>query len=294
VTTYRFIHVEEANHAVRLLCRVLEVSRSAYYAWRAGETHTQKRSDRQLLVHIRAIHRRHKGRYGAPRITAELREQGFMVNRKRVARIMRDHDIQGRVKRRFCPTTTDSKHRMPVAPNLLKRDFSTNAPNQAFVGDITYLRTSRGWVYLAVLIDLFSRKVVGWAMDDTMETSLCLRALDRALATRGDVRGAIHHTDRGSQYASRAYRERIAKAGMVASMSRKGDCWDNAVAESFFGTLEQELVPEAPWPGLPAARRAVSTYIHRYYNTQRRHSTLGQVAPTVYEARHHAAVMAAA
>ena len=155
MTTYRFIQVEEANHAVRRLCRVLEVARSAYYAWRAGETHTQKRSDRQLLVHIRAIHRRHKGRYGAPRVTAELREQGFMVNRKRVARIMRDHDIQGRVKRRFRPTTTDSKHRMPVAPNLLMRDFSTNAPNQAFVGDITYLRTRRGWVYLAVLIDLF-------------------------------------------------------------------------------------------------------------------------------------------
>ena len=292
--TYRFIQVEEANHAVRLLCRVLEVARSAYYAWRAGETHTQRRSDRQLLVHIRAIHRRHKGRYGAPRVTAELREQGFMVNRKRVARIMRDHHIQGRVKRRFRPTTTDSKHRMPVAPNLLKRDFTTDTPNQAFVGDITYLRTSRGWVYLAVLIDLFSRRVVGWAMDDTMETSLCLRALDRALATRSDVQGTIHHTDRGSQYTSRAYRERIAKTGMVASMSRKGDCWDNAVAESFFGTLEQELVPETPWRDLPAARQAVSAYIHRYYNTQRRHSTLGQVAPAVYEARHHAAVMAAA
>jgi transposase InsO family protein len=276
------------------MCRVLQVSRSAYYAWRLGETHAGGRSDAKLLVHIKAIHRRHKGRYGSPRIAAELRDQGFMVNRKRVARIMREHGVVGVPRRVFRGTTTDSAHDEPVAPNRLNRDFMTAAPNRAFVGDITYLRTQQGWVYLAVLIDLFSRKIVGWAMDDTMHTSLCLRALGRLRATRGDVRGAIHHSDRGSQYASEAYRTALADAGLEQSMSRKGNCWDNAVAESFFGTLEQELVPETPWRGLPEARKAVSHYIHRYYNAERRHSTLGQKTPIAFEAQYQAAQEAAA
>lgn len=294
MTAYRFIRSEEANHAVRLMCRVLDVTRSAYCAWRTGRTHVGGDADVELLVRIKAIHRRHKGRYGAPRITAELRDQGLMVNRKRVARLMREHDLVGLPARRFRGTTTDSIHDKPVAPNLLARQFSTDAPNKAFVGDITYLSTQQGWVYLAVLLDLFSRKVVGWAMDDTMNTSLCLRALERAHAARGDVSGAIHHTDRGSQYASHAYRQALADAGLRQSMSRKGNCWDNAVAESFFGTLEQELVPETPWRGLSDARSAVSHYIHRYYNAERRHSTLGQKAPIVYEAQYQAAQEAAA
>ena len=284
---YRFIQSEEANHSVRMLCRTLEISRSSYYQWRRGDTHSGSSEQRRLLVHIRAIHRQHKGRYGAPRVTAELRDQGFAVNRKRVARIMRINGIQGRVRRRYRSSTTDSRHRLPVPPNLLNRAFSTSHPNKAFVGDITDLRTRSGWVYLAVLIDLFSRRVVGWAMDDTIDTSLCLRALNRALAARRTVIGAIHHSDRGSQYASRAYRERLANAGMIASMSRKADCWDNAVAESFFGTLKQELVPASPWKSLADARRAVSHYIHHYDNTVRRHSTIGQVAPADYEADHH-------
>ena len=294
MTAYRFIRSEEANHAVRLMCRVLRVSRSAYYAWREGGTHAGNASDSRLLVHIKAIHRRHKGRYGSPRITAELQDQGLVVNRKRVARIMREHGIIGVPRRVFRGTTTDSAHDEPVAPNILEREFTTEAPNQAFVGDITYLRTQRGWVYLAVLIDLFSRKVVGWAMDETMHTSLCLRALKRLRATRGQVAGAIHHTDRGSQYASQAYRQALAEAGLQQSMSRKGNCWDNAVAESFFGTLEQELVPEEPWRGLPEARKAVSYYIHRYYNAERRHSTLGQKTPLAFEAQYQADREAAA
>lgn len=294
MTAYRFIRSEEANHAVRMMCRVLKVSRSAYYAWRDGQTHAGGKRDAKLLVHIKAIHRRHKGRYGAPRITAELRSQGFLVNRKRVARIMRQNGIAGVQRPTFRGSTTDSAHDAPVAPNRLQRAFTTEAPNRAFVGDITYLQTQRGWVYLAVLIDLFSRKVVGWAMDETMHTSLCLRALRRMLATRGDVTGAVHHTDRGSQYASQAYRQALAEAGLVQSMSRKGDCWDNAVAESFFGTLEQELVPETPWASLAEARKAVSHYIHRYYNAERRHSTLGQQAPNAFEAQYQAALEAAA
>lgn len=286
MSTYRFIRSEEAHHAVRLLCRVLEVSRSAYYAWRAGQSHARTRDEKLLLVHIRAIHRRHKERYGAPRVLAELRGQGFVVSRKKVARLMREQGLVGRPRRRFRGTTTDSAHDDPVAPNLLDRQFETDAPNQAVVGDITYLRTQHGWVYLAVLIDLYSRKVVGWAMDESMETALCLRAFQRMCATRGELTGAIHHSDRGVQYASRTYRQAIEEAGMRQSMSRKGNCWDNAVAESFFGTLEQELVPERPWRDLHEARQAVSSYIHRYYNAERRHSHNGQQSPCDYEAQY--------
>ena len=294
MSTYRFIISEEANHAVRMMCRVLQASRAAYYAWRSGDTHVQAASNHELLVHIKAIHRRHQGRYGAPRVTAELRDLGFMVNRKRIARLMRENGIVGRPRRTYRGTTTDSEHDDPIAPNLLERRFTMDAPNEAVVGDITYLRTQGGWVYLAVLIDLFSRKVVGWAITDTMETSHCLTALQRARATRGDLAGAIHHTDRGSQYASHAYREAIQDAGMRQSRSRKGNCWDNAVAESFFGTLEQELVPETPWRDLAAAREAVSHYIHRYYNAERRHSHNGQKSPIETEAHYHAASKAAA
>ncbi len=294
MTAYRFIQAEKANHSIRTMCRVLRVSRAAYYDWRNKRTHVESAADKKLTVHIKAIHRRHKERYGAPRVTAELRDQGFTINHKKVARLMRENGLVGRPRRVFRGTTTDSAHQEPVAPNLLDRHFETEAPNKAVVGDVTYLPTRQGWVYLAVLIDLFSRKVVGWAMDTTMETSLCLRALQRMLATRGDLAGAIHHTDRGSQYAARSYRQALQDAGMVQSMSRKGNCWDNAVAESFFGTLEQELTPKAPWPDLRTARSAVGDYIHRYYNAERRHSTLGQKTPIAYEAQHQAARRAAA
>lgn len=285
--TYRFVRSEEANHTVRMLCRVLRVSRSSFYAWRAGGTHNGN-TDAALLVHIRAIHRRHKGRYGSPRITQELRAQGFAVGRRRVARLMREHGLAGRPRRRFRGSTTDSEHDQAVAPNLLERDFTAQKPNQVLVGDITYLPVRGGWVYLAVLIDLFSRKVIGWAMDDHMETSLCLEALRQVAATRGPLAGGIHHTDRGSQYASAAYRKALEEAGMVQSMSRKGDCWDNAVAESFFGTLEQELVGGEVYRDLRAARKSVGNYIHSYYNGDRRHSTIGGVSPIDFEEQHRA------
>jgi transposase InsO family protein len=285
--TYRFIRSEEANHAVRLMCRVLQVARSCYYAWRSGQTHRGAASA-AMVVHIRAIHRRHRGRYGAPRITAELRAHGFVVNRKRVARLMREQDLAGRPRRVFRGTTTDSDHQRPTSPNLLDQDFAVDAPNRALVGDITYLPTRTGWIYLAVLIDLFSRKIVGWAIDDHMETSLCLAALRQAVATRGPLQGAIHHTDRGSQYASKAYRSAVEHDGMRQSMSRKGNCWDNAVAESFFGTLEQELVPAEPWHDLAHAKKAVGHYIHHYYNQIRRHSTLAYQSPVEFETQYQA------
>ncbi len=285
--TYRFIHSEKAHHSVRTVCRVLRVSRSSFYAWCAGSTHSG-RADAALVVHLRAIHRHHKGRYGAPRMTQELRGQGFAVGRRRVARLMRDNGLAGRPRRRFRGTTTDSQHDQAIAPNLLERDFSAQQPSQVLVGDITYLPVRHGWVYLAVLIDLFSRKVVGWAMDDNMQTSLCLEALRQVTATRHGLPGAIHHTDRGSQYASADYRKALHDAGLVQSMSRKGDCWDNAVAESFFGTLEQELVDGKVWYDLPAAKKAVGDYIHSYFNAERRHSTIGGISPVDFEEQHRA------
>lgn len=293
MTAYRFIRSEEANHSVRLMCRVLNLARSCYYAWRRSEQDGEHR-DSAMLVHIKAIHRQHKGRYGAPRITAELRAQGFVVNRKRVARLMRAQGLAGRPRRRFRGTTTDSEHDQPVAPNLLDRAFCVEGPSMAIVGDITYLPTCEGWAYLAVLIDLFSRKVVGWSLDTHMETSLCMAALNQMVVTRGCLRGAIHHSDRGSQYASKAYRQALKDSGMRQSMSRKGNCWDNAVAESFFGTLEQELVPESPWANAAEARKAVSDYIHRYYNASRRHSTLGYQTPIDFEQQHQASKREAA
>lgn len=291
---YRFIKAQEANHSIRRMCRVLNVARSSYHQWRAGHTYGGSVESCRTLVHIKAIYREHKGRYGAPRITKELQDQGLLVNHKRVARLMREHELVGLPRRSFRKTTTDSNHDKPVAPNLLNRQFNVEGPNQAIVGDITYLRTRDGWSYLAVLIDLFSRKVVGWAIDETMETSLCLRALRRALATRGKMEGAIHHTDRGSQYASRAYRSAVEEAGLKMSMSRKGNCWDNSVAESFFGTLKQELPMNKPWRNLAEARRAISTYIHRYYNSKRRHSTLGYVSPVEFEQNNQATMRDAA
>jgi len=284
VSRYRFILTEKATWSVRLMCRVLQVARSAYYAWLEAEPSTRADDELTLAVHIKAIHRRSRGTYGSPRVLAELRAEGHVVGRHRVARIMREQGVSGTPKRRFKGSTTDSDHTDPIAPNLLKRDFSADRPNAVWVGDITYLQTVRGWVYLAVLIDLYSRKVVGWALEDHMRKELCLQALSSAVAVREPPRGLIHHTDRGSQYTSGAYREALDAAGAVASMSRKGDCWDNAVSESFFGTLEQELVGQSEvWTDAIDARAAVSSYIHGFFNATRRHSTLGYRSPVNFE-----------
>lgn len=282
---YRFIAVEKAasDWPVVVMCRVLEVSKSAFYAWcedpiRGGS------SDRLLRVHIRAIHRESRETYGSPRILVELREQGFHVSRKRVARLMREEGIAGLpAKKKFRVATTDSDHDDPIADNLLNRNFEAQEPNQVWVGDITYLRTAAGFMYLAVLIDLHSRRVVGWAVADHMRTSLVQEALHRAIALRAPQPGLIQHTDRGSQYASASYREDLEAIGALTSMSRKGDCWDNAVAESFFGTLEQELAGRASWTTGTDADAAVVDYIVNFYNRTRRHSTLGQVSPLVFE-----------
>jgi transposase InsO family protein len=289
VTAYRFIDAEKTSWSVRVMCRVLHVARSAYYDWRRNETTEKAAFDAALRVHIKAIHRRSRGTYGVPRVTVELRAEGHDVGRTRVARLMQGLGLTGTPKRRFRGTTTDSDHDDRVADNLLDRQFETTSPNQAWVGDITYLATREGWVYLAVLLDLFSRKVVGWSLRGHMRTDLCLEAFEQAVTLRAPGAGLLHHTDRGSQYTSDDYQEALTAIEATPSMSRKGNCWDNAVAESFFGTLEQELVlQEGSWADETEARRAVGDYIHGFYNQRRRHSTLGNVSPVDYEAAHRA------
>ena len=278
---------ESANHAVRMLCRVLKVSRSAFYAWRSEPTR-RERSDSDLAVHIKGIHRESRGTYGSPRITMALRKEGIHVNRKRVTRLMREQDVRGIPSRRFRGTTTDSAHDKVVAPELLERDFTAAGPNEVWVGDITYLRVGTGWAYLAVLIDLFSRRVVGWSLESHMRTELAANALRQALVVRQPAAGLIHHTDRGVQYASDAYTALLANADIVQSMSRKGNCWDNAVSESFFGTLKQELVKGRPWYTLMQARTAIGNYIHQFYNHQRLHSTIGYCSPVQFESNQRA------
>ena len=294
MTTYRFIEAEKANHTVRMICRVLRVSRAAYYAWREAQEAVGVDADARLRVHIRGLHRASRGTYGSPRMTAALRKQGVVVNHKRVARIMREEGLHGTPRLRFRGSTTDSAHARPVAPNVLARDFSVTAPNVAWVGDITYLPVGGDWACLAVLIDLYSRKVVGWALDEHMRTELCLAALDRAVAVRRPPVGLVHHSDRGSQYASTEYVEALQRAGIVQSMSRKGNCWDNAVAESFFGTLEQELGGRARWTSVSQARDEVGRWIHDFYNDTRLHSTIGFHSPVEYESLHRASITEAA
>ena len=293
MTMYRFIDSEKANHAVRMICRVIRVSRAAYYAWRSAQA-AEVEAEARVRVHIRGLHRASRGTYGSPRVTAALRKQGVLVNHKRVARIMRAEGLQGLPRRRFRGSTTDSAHAHPVAPNVLARDFSVQAPNVAWVGDITYLPVASGWAYLAILIDLFSRKVVGWALDEHMRTELCITALRRAVAARQPSVGLVHHSDRGAQYASAEYAEALQRAGIVQSMSRKGNCWDNAVAESFFGTLEQELGGRARWASVAQARVEVGRWIQDFYNDERLHSTLGFRSPVEYETIHLASMSEAA
>lgn len=281
---YAFIAVEKAFFPVIVLCDVLEVSRSGFYAFSKRPAPRRKAADAQLGVEIVAIHRRSRGTYGSPRVHAELRAKGFSVSKKRVERLMRESGVEARRKRRF-RRTTDSKHAMPIAPNLLSRHFTTNAPNKAWVTDVTYIATGEGWLYLAAMLDLFSRRVVGYAMSDQNDRFLALDALGHALRARRPRRGLLHHSDRGSPYASDDYRAVLRNRGIVASMSRTGDCWDNAVAESFFATLKTELTDAMNYPTRAAAIASITDYIETFYNDARRHSHLGYVSPVEFELR---------
>jgi putative transposase len=279
---FAFIAVEKASAPVAVLCKVLEVSRSGFYAWEQRVPSAHSLEDAKLRVHIAAIHERSRGLYGAPRVHAELRASGFTVSRKRVARLMRELGLASRRKRRF-KATTDSKHSLPVAENVLDRQFEVDAPNVAWVTDITYVWTSEGWLYLAAILDLFSRRVVGFAMSDRIDRTLVLDALSAAIGRRVPSAGLVHHSDRGSQYASNDYQAALDDLGVVCSMSRKGNCWDNAVAESFFATLKSELIYLRRFATRAEAREAIFEFIESFYNRQRRHSTIGYATPVEYE-----------
>jgi transposase InsO family protein len=279
---FAFISAEKAKAPVSVLCRILEVTRSGYYAWQRREPSEQAIDDQKLALEIAAIHKASGDTYGSPRIHAELRAKGLKVSRKRVARLMRELGIKSRRKRRF-KVTTDSKHNLPVADNVLDRRFDVDAPDVAWVTDITYVWTDEGWLYLAAILDLFSRRVVGLAMSERIDRALVLQALRDAVGRRAPNDGLVHHSDRGSQYASGDYRNALRDLGVVCSMSRKGNCWDNAVAESFFATLKTECIYPRRFATRAEAREAIFHFVEVFYNGQRRHSTLGYVSPMEFE-----------
>lgn len=291
---FRFIQAHRAEHAVVTMCRVLQVSKAGFYAWLSRPESKRRRAETRLRVEIAAVHRKSRRRYGSPRVHEELRRRGIRVARKRVARLMRESGLKGRKRRGRVPRTTESNHSHPVAENVLQRRFSVaevGGLDRVWAADITYLPTGEGWLYLAVVLDLGSRRVIGWAMRSTLEQSLSTDALGMAIARRGLLGAAserldlLHHSDRGSHYSGSAYRSLLEEHGMRPSMSRKGDCWDNAVCESFFATLETELVEGSNWATREEARAAVFEYIEAWYNRERLHSTLGYLSPMEYEKR---------
>jgi transposase InsO family protein len=283
---FAFIAAEKAYFPIALMCRLLAVSRAGFYAWRQRPMAPRTRQDQTLAVAVAAIYTDNHGRYGSPRVQMELRGRGQRSGRKRIARLMRLQGLRARPRRRY-RTTTDSRHDLPVCPNLLARRFAVAQPNTVWVTDMTYIWTPQGWLYLAVIIDLFSRRVVGWSMSERIDRKLALDALRMALAQRRPPHGLIHHSDRGSQYASEDYQQLLAQHGLRCSMSRRGDCWDNAVAESFFASLKLELVYQVQWPSRAAARTALFEYLELFYNRRRRHSSLGYLSPVEFERRDH-------
>ena len=284
---FRFIQDHRHTWPVRVLCGALGVSASGYYAWRGRPESARSAANRALLTDIRRVHEQHRRRYGAPRIHAVLRGEGRPVSRGRIERLMRRHGIRAVTHRRFRVVTTSSKHCLPIADNLLAQGFLATRPNQIWLADISYIPTDEGWLYLAVVLDLFSRKVVGWAMRDHLRQELAIAALTMAIQRQRPARGLIHHSDRGSQYAGGDYRALLDAKGMIPSMSRKGNCWDNAPMESWFHTLKTELVHHTFYATREAAKRDLFAYIEGYYNRQRLHSALGYLTPE--QAELHAA-----
>jgi len=276
---FRFIEDHRKVFLVRVMCSVLRVSASGYYAWRGRPESARAQANKALVKDIRRVHAGSRRRYGSPRVHASLRAEGKWVGCNRVARLMHEHGIQAYRRRPF-RKTTDSNHAFPPAPNLLDRQFaSAVAPNQVWLADMTYIATGEGWLYLAAILDLFSRKVVGWAMSETMPQELTLAALHMAITNRQPGPGLLHHSDRGSQYAAHAYRRILDEHGMRCSMSRKGNCWDNAPMESFFGSLKTELDGDGPFDTRQAARTALFRAIEGWHNRQRLHSSIGYTTP---------------
>jgi transposase InsO family protein len=279
---FSFIHAEKACFPVAALCRVLGVSRQGYYAFAAREPGRRERSDAALQERVREVHAESRGTYGSPRVRHALRASGLSVGKRRVERAMRSLGLAVRQKRRFRATTAANPlHR--VEPNVLARDFTATRPNERWVTDITYVWTDEGCCYLAVILDLFSRAVVGWSLDATLATTLPRRALEAAVRRRRPDAGLLHHSDRGCQYTSADYRRALARLGVTVSMSRKGNCWDNAVAESFLATLKTELIRDRHWHCRLELRAVVFEYIEAFYNRRRIHSSLGYKTPAEVE-----------
>ena len=287
-----FIHDHVADFPVQVMCELLGVSRGGYYAWAGRAESARAADDRTLAAEIRAAYEASRGRYGSPRVCAELRARGRRIGRKRVARLMRGMGLAARRRRRF-RRTTDSRHAFPIAPNLLERNFTAEAPDRVWLADLTYIWTAQGWLYLAAVLDLYTRRVVGWAMADHLRHELTLAALDMAIVRQRPAPGLVHHADRGVQYAAHGYRARLRRHGMVCSMSRKGDCWDNAPMESFFATLKGELVEAAEYDTRDEARADLFQYIEGFYNRRRLHSGLGYLTPEQKAAAFQSAASAA-
>jgi transposase InsO family protein len=279
---YEFIDHHRSALRVTKMCQVLEVSRSAYYAYRRRPKSPRERNNEWLVEKIKEIYRRSRRSYGSPRITAELHDQGICCGHNRVARLMRQNDIMAKRKRRF-KVTTHSRHKLPVAPNLVDRQFLVDAPDQLWVSDITYIHTLQGWLYLAAILDVYSRQIVGWSMDAFLGQELVLRALRQALGRRQPAQGLIFHSDRGVQYASQSVRTLLADWTLRQSMSGKGNCYDNAIMESFFATLKTELIYEQTYQSRAEARQSVFEYIEVFYNRFRKHSALRYLSPAQFE-----------
>jgi putative transposase len=273
-----FEHQQQGRHSVRRLCEALRVSQSGYYAWLLRPACQRDRQEAQILPRIRASFEASRQTYGSPRIHRDLREEGLTCSLKRVARIMREHGIAVRPRRRHV-VTTDSNHPLPVAPNLLERDFGAEEPNVRWLSDITYIWTREGWLYLAAVLDLHNREAVGWSMREDLDRSLVIDALGAALMKRQPAAGLLCHSDRGSQYASNDYQKALSSAGIRCSMSRRGDCYDNAPMESFFASLKRELVHRSRFATRNEARAAIFWWIEVWYNRKRRHSALGYLSP---------------
>ena len=269
---------------VRLMCRTLAVSPSGYYAWLTRSESRRTAENRRLLTEIRVIHAESRRTYGSPRVHATLQAQGQRVSPHRVARLMRAGGIRAKTVKKW-QATTDSAHPYPVVPNTLNRQFAVAAPNRVWAGDITYVWTAEGWLYLAVVLDLYSRRVIAWGMGSRLTQALATGALTMAIEHRRPAHGVVHHTDRGSQYAATRYRALLADHGLIASMSRRGNCWDNAVVESFFHTLKTELVFHRRYLTREEARQDIFEWIEVFYNRVRRHSTLGYCSPVEFEAK---------
>ncbi len=280
---YKLIDAKKADIPVKRMCDILNVSSSGYYAWRKRRPSRRQLDDMVYLAHIRSLFGESNGTYGSPRMHVDLREEGLSIGRHRTARLMRENGLKARQKTRF-KRTTDAGHAHPIASNLLDQDFSCDGPDEKWGVDISYIWTAEGWLYLAIVLDLFSRRIIGWAVSDRLKKGLAIKALQRAIDLRGPSPGVIHHSDRGSQYCSGDYQKLLAAHKFVPSMSGKGNCYDNAMVETVFKTIKSELIWRTCYASRRQAEMAIGHYIDGFYNPRRRHSSLGYQSPLRYEA----------